>query len=344
MNTAVGDRIIRATEFWYALDNATLWHQTPEVKAALGEAYGTFRTSFDGPVDAFRASFVNTTHPGPFVAAVAPGRSGFLALADFQIRLVRSHFGDDFEAVRQAFEDFGQGVLYDPRPPRRAGSLVHQMDGTPDTWVGYHRWHASLRAAMLLGADDPLLEHLVRCVALAWAVQTEADPRPDRPDNPGLPAARLAELAARWMEAPLPEVDRAFAFFRTRAPAGGDAPAPPIPTPGPAPLPAATRYGKVQALLDAVAGESRPSHQGFERFWRLPLREFLAIGGIYGVTLVVPGDGAGSGLIQALKGEPPFGPDGMPRMPMNRPPMAAADIAFIEAWIDDGCPDDPLIA
>ena len=30
------------------------------------------------------------------------------------------------------------------------------------------------------------------------------------------------------------------------------------------------------------------------------------------------------------------------RMPLFRPPVAPANIAFIEKWIDDGCPDEPM--
>jgi hypothetical protein len=58
-----------------------------------------------------------------------------------------------------------------------------------------------------------------------------------------------------------------------------------------------------------------------------------------------PNRGARSGLILAIKGEAPFGTGiggGIPRMPLFRSPVAPDDIAFIEKWIDDDCPDEPM--
>ena len=57
------------------------------------------------------------------------------------------------------------------------------------------------------------------------------------------------------------------------------------------------------------------------------------------------GDGAGSNLVKALKGESPFGADsGNPDADFNRMPsglsqVPPAAIAFIEEWIDAGCPE-----
>jgi photosystem II stability/assembly factor-like uncharacterized protein len=66
--------------------------------------------------------------------------------------------------------------------------------------------------------------------------------------------------------------------------------------------------------------------------------------------VVVVGDGAGSNLVKALKGEAPFGDDlenpppgaTIPRMPFGFPSVAAENIGFIEQWINDGCPEGPL--
>lgn len=63
--------------------------------------------------------------------------------------------------------------------------------------------------------------------------------------------------------------------------------------------------------------------------------------------MVTLGDGAGSILVKALKGESPFGAD-LPspptgarfsRMPAGLPPIPDGEIAFIQKWIDDGCPE-----
>ena len=50
-----------------------------------------------------------------------------------------------------------------------------------------------------------------------------------------------------------------------------------------------------------------------------------------GGPAVLPGQGAASPLIEALRGE-----GAGERMPLNRPPLAEADIKLIEAWIDQG--------
>ena len=106
-----------------------------------------------------------------------------------------------------------------------------------------------------------------------------------------------------------------------------------------------TRYQHVQDILDQATVGAHPGHFGNGRFWDKPLQEFLLIGPIAGVDLIAapgPGRGARSGVVLALKGEPPFGLGVLPRMPPHRPPVAATDIAFIEKWIDDDCPDEPM--
>jgi hypothetical protein len=108
------------------------------------------------------------------------------------------------------------------------------------------------------------------------------------------------------------------------------------------------RFQRVREILDeAVGGPDAPV--GFHgAVWRGTTRdEFVAIK-VFGKDFVVVGDGAASNLVLALKGQSPFGadlPDPPPgasisRMPSGRDPVPAESIAFIEQWIDDGCPDD----
>jgi hypothetical protein len=103
-----------------------------------------------------------------------------------------------------------------------------------------------------------------------------------------------------------------------------------------------TSYTRVTAILEAATQDATPRHSGKRRFWTLPLDQFLAIEKIYTVELIAapgPNRGARSGLVKALKGEPPFGDDGdYARMPMDLDPVAPEDIAYIENWIDEGCP------
>jgi tyrosinase len=137
-----------------------------------------------------------------------------------------------------------------------------------------------------------------------------------------------------------------------------------------------TRYARVQEILRNAAGDAGPHHQGHGAFWELPRQEFVALS-IYGIELIpkelrggtaaaaggghccdggeeagagpaVPADPCApsppspktAGLLKALRGEAPFDGTHFPRMPMGRPPVADADIAYIEQWIADGCPED----
>jgi len=104
------------------------------------------------------------------------------------------------------------------------------------------------------------------------------------------------------------------------------------------------RYDRVGDILDLAAGAGFPKHRGTSpltgagqvtqrRFWNLPLAHFQQVV-VYGQAVLDPVDGAGSDavLVDILKsGE----------MPQGRPAVAPEDIAFIDAWIRDGCPDAP---
>jgi mono/diheme cytochrome c family protein len=61
-----------------------------------------------------------------------------------------------------------------------------------------------------------------------------------------------------------------------------------------------------------------------------------ALAGGKGGPAVLPGKGAESSLVEALRGE-----GATDRMPLNRPPLQATDIKLIEAWIDQGAKAKP---
>jgi photosystem II stability/assembly factor-like uncharacterized protein len=107
----------------------------------------------------------------------------------------------------------------------------------------------------------------------------------------------------------------------------------------------------IQILDDAIGG--RAVNIGYHgAFWRGLTRDQFIVCKVYGRDLVKSGDGAGSNLVKALKGESPFGAD-LPtpppgalydRMPDGLLPVTDADIAFIQNWIDEGCPEDLYIS
>lgn len=106
----------------------------------------------------------------------------------------------------------------------------------------------------------------------------------------------------------------------------------------------ATHYEHVQEILANAAMGAFPNHDGNGRFWELELDDFKALT-IYGVQLIAdsgPNRGRDSGLVRALRGETPFDGTLFQRMPLGRPPVAPADIQFIEDWIDAGLPNEEI--
>jgi photosystem II stability/assembly factor-like uncharacterized protein len=110
-----------------------------------------------------------------------------------------------------------------------------------------------------------------------------------------------------------------------------------------------TRYERVQQILDDSIGGPAADIGVHGAFWRGKTRdEFVALI-VRSRQLLIVGDGAGSNLVKALKGEAPFGADlGTPgaslsRMPAGMEPVSSENIAFIHKWIDDGCPEDLFV-
>ncbi|WP_216870596.1 hypothetical protein [Modestobacter excelsi] len=107
------------------------------------------------------------------------------------------------------------------------------------------------------------------------------------------------------------------------------------------------RFLQVKQILDdAVGGAGSPVGGPHRAFWRNQTRDQFMAFKIFGLPIVTLGDGAGSNLVKALRGENPFGQDiGTPgatfrRMPAGRPPVAGELIDVITTWIDDGCPEE----
>lgn len=202
------DSRARAIEFWFDFDLA----YNPgfgQVSQEVLRAYSVVRGP-DFPRARWREHRLRGTYPEGFVRDMTPMKDALLFLADGQLAIIDRHFGGDADAERSAFEDFGQGVLFDDRRP--PGEKIHKMDvGGPDNPpIGYHRWHAFNRAIVVVGGDAERWRTVDRNVGLAWAIQSEARPEEDRPDNPGLPPERLAALRAQWTAMTADELDAAF--------------------------------------------------------------------------------------------------------------------------------------
>jgi hypothetical protein len=105
------------------------------------------------------------------------------------------------------------------------------------------------------------------------------------------------------------------------------------------------RYQEVIDILDAAVGGSTVSIGAHRAFWRGKTKTEFMAANVFGQKLLTPGDGKNSRLVQALRGEAPFGSDAgaqggiFRRMPAGRPGVPAQQVTVIEKWIDDGCPD-----
>lgn len=104
------------------------------------------------------------------------------------------------------------------------------------------------------------------------------------------------------------------------------------------------RFGQIIQILDAAVGPEPFGAHG--PFWRGLTRDQFIVRIVRGEQLLIVGNGPESNLVKALRGQLPFGADtgtagaDFSRMPAGgRDPVSDANIAIIERWIDDGCPD-----
>ena len=87
------------------------------------------------------------------------------------------------------------------------------------------------------------------------------------------------------------------------------------------------RYQRVQQILDAAVGGPGTPVSFHGAFWRGSRNDFVATKK-FGFQFVTVGDGAGSIIIKALKGETPFGADtGNPDADFNRMPSGRAPVS-----------------
>jgi len=121
------------------------------------------------------------TYPQKYVDELSSLSNEIKFLADEQLRILEDHFHGDLNIELKAFEDFGQGILYDNNKEhkRLLGDRIHKMDtGWPQPPIGYHRWHAFIRATELmnLGSKDRWLQ-IDQYVGLAWIIQCTQIPK-----------------------------------------------------------------------------------------------------------------------------------------------------------------------
>jgi hypothetical protein len=139
-------------------------------------------------------------------------------VAQKQLDIIVKYFGNDLHSQQRAFEDFGQGVLYDDRRPRSMHRRIHMMD---ENHRGYRSWYVFNRTEVLLSASsqtktlDQWLE--VAChIGLASAIHFEqhpiqSDPTTGRnPNNPEIDPNILNRLRNMWLTRTFDELDKSF--------------------------------------------------------------------------------------------------------------------------------------
>lgn len=197
----------QAIDFWYEFDNYFQFKAPQEII----DAYNIY-FSIGDLRDLFRIHRSNGTYPEGFIAEVSPVRDTIIFLAEKQLDIIDRNFEDKGNSERKAFEDFGQGVLYDDRrdPPDK----IHKMDGGRNNPpIGYHRWHAFIRALVFLGGEEKRWLEIDRNLGLAWGIQSILKPLDDNPKNPELPKHRLIQLRTIWLSKSFDEIDREFDNF-----------------------------------------------------------------------------------------------------------------------------------
>jgi hypothetical protein len=177
--------------FWYEFDNAT--QGTPAFMRIVRQSGAGASQRL------YREAREAGTYPVAFLANFAGHRPDWVTIAAVQTGTITRFLGSDWADVQAAFEDFGQGTLLDAHPDR-LGDWIHMMDTGDADPIGYHRWHASIRAIQLLKiGDEAWWEQLDTLVGLAWAIQSFARPKQQETPNPPIPGADLQRLRDAWL-------------------------------------------------------------------------------------------------------------------------------------------------
>ncbi|MFD7256568.1 hypothetical protein [Streptomyces sp. NPDC059874] len=200
----LGDR--RANELWYLLDQASLYHPSPEFKDAYYALVALYGPGWDNVLlNTWRRMVTAPEYPANFTDFVAPARAPLEVMSQVQLEVFDAVYRPRDPGLVRAFAEFGQGLLYDPRT-----KALHIMTGRPPG--GYPVWHVVMRATMLLGIDAGRWAHLAPLNAFGCAVQLEADPDLEHVNAP-LPDRTVRRLAAHWLHRGVRQLDVDFQSF-----------------------------------------------------------------------------------------------------------------------------------
>src|SRR5215211_5855908 len=154
----------QAIDFWYEFDNYFQYNVPQEIIDAYNSLF-----SIGDLRHLFRVHRRNGTYPQGFKQEVSPVKNTIIFLAQKQLDIINKYFEAKGDSEQKAFEDFGQGVLYDNRrdPPDK----IHKMDGGRNNPpIGYHRWHAFIRALVFVGGEEKRWLEIDRNLGLGWNI------------------------------------------------------------------------------------------------------------------------------------------------------------------------------
>jgi hypothetical protein len=194
-------------DFWYEFDNTFHFQIDPTVDQYYQELFYNFPEGFDYLNVKWLYHKRNHSYPDGLRNDLSSLKPSITGLANEQIKVINSGLHRNPELIQKAFEDFGQGILYDDR---RALN-IHKMDGQPPTpLIGYFRWHTFIQTVVLFDEFDQLWPQIDQYVGLAWAIQSIAPIQEQSPTNPGLDDINLSQLRTKWLSMQPQQLDDEF--------------------------------------------------------------------------------------------------------------------------------------
>jgi hypothetical protein len=198
-----------ANDFWYEFDNTFLWFIEEEVDDAMGKA-GDIETLYTEHRQ-------KGTYPNDYISEVKDNTDradSIIFLTEKQFGIITKYFENNLQNQQRAFEDFGQGVLYDERPPRPKDRRIHMMD---ENHRGYRSWYIFNRTTVLLDATNntKIIHQICQYIGLASAIHSEQHPNQSdsagrNPNNPEIDEDILKHLRNTWLSQTFEQLDTSF--------------------------------------------------------------------------------------------------------------------------------------
>lgn len=205
----LGDR--RANELWYQLDQKTFYQPSAAITAAYGKINAFIGTQGLelGMLNKWLALSVTGDYLAQYVAWLAPIRDALQVVSQVELDNFDTYYYRRSLGLTEAFADFGQGVLYDPRR-LSTGNPVHIMDGHRPT--GYAVWHAYATAYIYSEIDAEHWREIHPLIGFACALQLKAQPS-STTVSPPLPRSFVAQTARQMLPLDQRGLDKYFQDF-----------------------------------------------------------------------------------------------------------------------------------